>query len=165
MVLFKYVYLFCWSLILLSMVIFITRWHPFIRRKNNGNLNLSEAIYAISLLVSGALVLSPLLQTLGTDFDITGKFYPDKLVVTLVTSGSLITVTGIFVFVLLVFAARGLSTLFFFGRKPLIEFDADNIGYALLRAAVLLSLSLLFTPLCGSLFEYFLPTIAMPFYR
>jgi|GEM_PF-5499554 len=165
MVLVKYVYLFAWSLILLSMVIFIIRWHPFIRRKKNGNLNLSEAIYAISLLASGALVLSPLLQKLGTDFDITGKFYSDKLVVTLVTSGSLITVTGIFVFVLLVLAARGLSTFFYFGRKPLIEFDADNIGYALLRAGVLLSLSLLFTPLSGNLFQYFLPTIAMPFYR
>lgn len=165
MITIKYVFLFCWSIVLLSMVIFIIRWHPFIHRKKSGDLNLSEAIYAISMLISATLVFSPLLQLLGTDFDITQKFYSDKVAITLITSGSLISVAGILVFALILLSARGLSTLFFFDRKPLIEFEANNIGYSLIRAGLLLSVGLLFAPFCGNLFQFLLPTIMTPFYR
>jgi len=165
MLVLKYIFLFCWSLILLSIVIFIIRSHPFIRRKKNENLNLSEAIYALSLLISATLVLVPLLQALATDFDITQKFYPDKVVTTLVNSGSLISIAGIFVFILFFVTARGLSTLFSFKRQPLIEFNADNVPYSLLRAGLLLSLSLLLSPFCNTLFQYLLPAITSPFYR
>jgi len=165
MMVLKYVFLFCWSLILLSMVIFIIRSHPFIRKKKNENLNLSESIYALSLLISATLVLAPLMQTLATDFDLTQKFYPDKAVITLVNSGSLISVAGIFVFILLFVTARGLSTLFSFNRQPLIEFNADNVGYSLLRAGLLLSLSLLLSPFCNTLFQFLLPAVTLPFYR
>lgn len=165
MPLLKYAFLFCWSLVLVAMVIVIIRSHPFIRRIRGGNLNLSEAIYALSLLVCGTFVLSLVLQTLATDFDITQKFYADRVVITLVTSGSLITVAGIFVFILCILAGRGLSTLLFFNRRPLIEFEANNIGYSVLRAGLLLSIVLLFTPFCGNLFQNLLPAISTPFYR
>ena len=161
----KYAILFGWSLVLLAMVIFIIRSHPFIRRKKEVYLNLSEAIYVVALLVAATLVLIPLLQTLADDFDIIEKFYPDKFVATLVSSGSLVSLAGMGVFVLLFVTARGLSTLFFFGRNPLIEFDANNISYSLLRAGLLLSLSLLLSPLCSPLFQYLMPAITTPFYR
>jgi hypothetical protein len=147
------------------MIIFIIRCHPFIRRKKDANLNLSETIYFIALLISGTLVLSSLLQTLATDFDITQKFYQDKAFITLVTSGSLISISGAFVFILFIVTARGLSTLVSFKRDPLIEFNANNIAYSLLRAGLLLSLSFLISPFCNTLFQYLLPTIAIPFYR
>lgn len=165
MIVIKYATLFGWSLVLLSMVIFIIRSHPFIRRKKEAHLNLSEAIYAVALLVAATLVLIPLLQTLAVDFDIIQKFYPDKFVAMLVSSGSLISLAGMGLIVLLFVTARGLSTLFFFARKPLIEFDANNIPYSLLRAGLLLSLSLLLSPLCSSLFQYLLPAITTPFYQ
>ena len=165
MIVIKYTILFGWSLVLLSMVIFIIRSHPFIRRKKEAYMNLSEAIYVVALLIAATLVLIPLLQALAVDFDVTQKFYSEKFMVTLISSGSLISLAGIGVFVLLFVTARGLSTLFFFGRKPLIEFDVNNITYSLLRAGLLLCLSLLLSPLCSPLFQYFLPAITTPFYR
>lgn len=161
----KYALLFGWSLILLSMVIFIIRSHPFVRRKKEADLNLSEAIYVVALLVAATLVLIPLLQTLTIDFDIIQKFYADRFMATLISSGSLISLSGMGLYVLLFVAARGLSTLFFFGRKPLIEFDANNISYSILRAGLLLSLSLLLSPICSPLFQYLMPAITTPFYR
>jgi hypothetical protein len=165
MIMIKYAILFGWSLVLLAMVIFIIRSHPFIRRKKQADLNVSEVIYVVALLVAATLVLIPLLQTLAVDFDIIEKFYPDKFVATLVSSGSLVSLAGMGLFMLLVVAAGGLSTLFFFARKPLIEFDANNVTYSLLRAGLLLCLSLLLSSLCSPLFQYFLPAITTPFYR
>src|SRR5258708_15977133 len=161
----EYSILFGWSLVLLSMVIFIVRSHPFLRRKKEADMNLSEAIYVMALLVTATLVLIPLLQTLAVDFGVSQKFYPDKCMVTLISSGSLISLAGMGIFVLLFVTARGLSTLFFFGQNPLIEFSANNISYSLLRAGLLLSVSLLLSPLCSSLFQYLMPAITTPFYR
>jgi hypothetical protein len=162
---FKYVVLFGWSLVLLSIVIFIIRSHPFIRKKRGADLNISESIYAVAMLVSASLVLAPLLQVIASDFDIALKFYPEKWMATLVTSGSLMSIFGVGIFILLFVTTRGLSTLFFFKRDPLIEFDANHIAYALLRAGLLLSLSLLLSPFCGQLYQYLLPAISTPFYH
>jgi hypothetical protein len=161
----KYIVLFGWALVLLSMVIFIIRSHPFIRRKKEADLNLSEATYVVALLVAATLVLIPLLQALAMDFDIIQRFYADRFMTMLISSGSLISLLGMGLYVLLFLTARGLSTLFFFGRKPLIEFDANNISYSILRAGLLLSLSLLLSPLCSPLFQYLMPAITTPFYR
>jgi hypothetical protein len=160
----KYVFLFGWSLVLLAMVIFIIRSHPFIRKKKGRSMNASEAVYASGLLLSATLVLAPLLQTLATDYDIVLKFYPDKVGATLITSGSLMTVAGLVLFILLFITCRGLSTLLLFKRVPLIEFDANNIAYALLRAGLLLSMSYLLSPFYQLLFQYLLPVTATPFY-
>lgn len=161
----KYLFLFGWSLVLLSIVIFIIRSHAFIRRKKEADLNLSEAIYTLSLLVAAALVFTPVLQALAMDFDIAQKFYPEKVLVTLVDSGSLISMAGLGLFVLSFVAGRGLSTLFFFRRKALIEFDANNLSYALLRSGLVLCLSIILSPLCSPLFQLLLPVITTPFYH
>jgi hypothetical protein len=161
----KYLLLFGWSLILLAIAIFIIRSHPFIRKKKDGTLNISESIYAMALLFSATLVFTPLLQAIAGDFDIALKFYPDKWLTTLVTSGSLVSISGVGTFILLFVTARGLSTLFFFKRDPLIEFDANHLAYALLRAGMLLSLSFLLSPFYQMIFQYLLPVIATPFYR
>jgi hypothetical protein len=161
----KYLFLFGWSLVLFSLVIIIIRSHTFIRRKKDGNFNLSESIYAIALLVAAALVLIPVLQALAIDFDIVQKFYPERMLITLIDSGSVISIAGLGSYVLLFVAGRGLSTLFFFRRKALIEFDANNFSYALLRAGLLLSLGILLSPLCSPLFQLLLPVITTPFYR
>ena len=161
----KYLFLFGWSLVLLSIMIFIIRSHPFIRRKKEADLNLSESIYAFALLVTAALVLMPVLQALQQDFDIAQKFYPEKMLVTLVNSGSLISMAGLGLFVLFFVAGRGLSTLFFYRRNPLIEFNANNLSYALLRSGLVLCLSILLSPFCSPLFQLLMPAISMPFYR
>jgi hypothetical protein len=161
----KYLFLFGWSLVLLSIVIFIIRSHSFIRRKKEDDLNLSETIYALALLVAAAMVLIPVVQVLAMDFDIVQKFYPEKMLVTLIDSGSLISMAGLGLFVLLPAAGRGLSTLFFFRRKPLIEFGANNLSYAILRSGLVLCLSILLSPLCTPLFQLLMPAITMPFYR
>src|SRR6185437_16819908 len=106
-----------------------------------------------------------MLQTLAVDFDIAQKFYQGRILGTLVNSGSLISLEGMAFFVLLFVAGRGLSTLFFFGRKPLVEFAANNLPYALLRAGLLVCLSLLFSPLCSAIYQLLLPAISTPFYR
>ena len=165
MIAIKYFFLFGWSLILISIVIFIIRSHAFIRRKKEADLNLSESIYAIALLVAAALVLIPVMQALATDFDVVQKFYSEKMLVTLINSGSLISMAGLGLFVLFFVTGRGLSTLFFFRRKALIEFDSNNLSYALLRAGLLLYLSILLSPLCSPLFQLLMPAITTPFYR
>jgi len=161
----KYLFLFSWTLVLLSIVIFIIRSHAFIRRKKEADLNLSESIYALALLVAAAPVLIPVQHALELDFDIAQKFYPDRMMVTLVDSGSLISMAGLGMFVLSFVAGRGLSTLFFYRRKPLIEFNANNLGYALLRSGLVLCLSILLSPLCTPLFQLLMPAITTPFYR
>jgi hypothetical protein len=161
----KYIVLFGWALVLLSMVIFIIRSHPFIRRKKETDLNLSEATYVVALLVAATLVLIPLLQALSMDFDIIQRFYADRFMTMLISSGSLISLLGMGLFVLLFLTAHGLSTLFFFGRKPLIEFDANNTSYFILRSGLLLSLSLLISSICSPLFQCLMPAITTPFYR
>jgi hypothetical protein len=160
----KYPFIFIWGLILLSIVIFIIRSHPFIRRKKDSTLNLSEAIYAASLLACSVIVFSSLLETLATDFDITQKFYSNRFWTTLVTTGSLISLAGLTLFVIFFLSAWGLSTMFFQKRASLIEFDANNISYSILRAGLLLSLSFLFSPFCRQLYQALLPAITSPFY-
>jgi hypothetical protein len=165
MIVVKYSFLFVWTLILLSMVIFVIRSHRFIRRKKEADLNGSEAIYILALLLAATLVLVPVLETLALDFDIAQKFYQNRILVTLINTGSLISLEGMAFFVLLFVAGRGLSTLIFFGRKPLVEFAANNLTYALLRAGLLLCLSLLLSPLCSTIYQLLLPAISTPFYR
>jgi len=160
----KYLFLFGWSLVLFSIVIFLIRSHAFIRRKKNADLNLSESIYVISLLVSAAVVLIPVLQTLATDFDVVQQFYKERMLAMLINSGSLISMAGLGFFVLFFTTAYGLSTLFFFRRKALIEFNANNLSYALLRSALLVSLTILLTPICSPLFQSLMPAITTPFY-
>jgi len=161
----KYLFLFGCSLVLLSIVIFIIRSHAFIRRKKEADLNLSESIYALALLVAAAIVLIPVLHVLDLDFDIVQKFYPEKMLVTLVNSGSLISMAGLGLFLLFFIAGRGLSTLFFYRRNALIEFNANNLGYALLRSGLVLCLSILLSPLCSPLLQLLMPTITTLFYR
>jgi hypothetical protein len=161
----KYLFLFGWSIIPFSIVIFIIRSHAFFRRKKDADLNLSESIYALALLVAATLVLSPVVQALAMDFDIVQKFYPEKMVVTLINSGSLISMAGLSLFLLFFLAGRGMSTLFFYRRRPLIEFDANNLSYSVLRSGLLLSLSIFLSPLCSPLFQLLLPEIATPFYH
>lgn len=161
----KYSVLFGWSLVLVTMIIVIIRSHSFIRRKKEGDWNISEATYIVALLVAATLAVIPVLQVLVADFDILQKFYPDKLPSMLIRSGSLLSLAGMALFILSCVAARGLSTILFFGRKPLVEFDANNIPYSLVRAGLLVCLSMLLTPLFSPLFQYLLPAITTPFYR
>ena len=160
----KYALLFGWSLILLFMVLFVIRNHPFIRRRKEPTLNLSEAIYAVGLLASAVVVLTPALEILASDYDISQKLYADKFLWNLIESGSLVSLAGIAIFLLFVLTSRGLSTLIFAKRLPLIEFNANNISYALLRAGLLLSVSILLSQFCRPVFQAFLPTITTPFY-
>jgi hypothetical protein len=161
----KYSLLFGWSLVLLAMVIFIIRGHRFIRRKKDGNLNHSESLYVVALLVSAVLVLGPVLDALLVDFDITLKFYNDRFLVTLVTSGSLVSLAGIAMFVVLFVTARGMSTLFFYKRIPLVEFDTNNLAYSIVRSGLLVALGLLLSPCYRPVYEMLLPTVSTPFYR
>ena len=106
-----------------------------------------------------------MLATLATEFEITQKFYADKAFETLAINGSLIPLEGIAVFLLLIFAGRGVSTLLLPGRRPLIELDANNIAYGLLRSGTLLSLCLLLLPCYAPLYQNLLPAITTAFYR
>lgn len=161
----KYVVIFMWSLILLAMVLAVIRLHPFIRRKKEKDLNVSEGIYAATLLVSAALIMAQAVQNLGLAFDVTQKLYPQKFWMSFLKIGSVIAVSGLLLFLLTVVAARWLSVLVVGDRHPLIELDADHRGYALLRAGLLLALTLLVIGFSGAVFQLMIPEVELPFYR
>ena len=160
----KYIFLFGWSLVLLFMLLFAIRVHPVIRKKKEKNLNLSEGIYTVALLICAVIVLAPALENLAVDYDISQKLYTEKFLNTFIETGSIISLAGMGVFLLLTVTARGLSIVLVGKRLPLVEFDADNVTYALIRSGLMLAVTLLLVPFYRPVFQALLPMIATPFY-
>lgn len=161
----KYSTIFIWSLLLTAMVLGIIRLQPFIRRKKEKDLNLSEGIYTAAMLIAAALIMSQALQSIGLIFDVIQKLFPKEFWSTFFEKASVISVSSLLLYWLIVIAARWLSVILAGPRQPLIELDADNRGYSFVRAGLLLSLTILLMAFCGAVFQLMIPDIDIPLYR
>jgi len=161
----KYIAIALWSLILMAMVLAVLRLHPFIRRKKEKDINVSEGIYATALLISAALIMLQVVPNLGLAFDVLQKLSPQKFWISFLETGSVMAVSALLIFLLTVVVARWLSVLVAGNRHPLIELDADHRGYALFRAGLLLGLTILVAGFSGAVFQLMVPEIELPFYR
>lgn len=161
----KYISVFFGSLLLLTMALAVIRLHPFLRRLKEKDLNVSEGIYTASLLISAALIMVQAVQMLALSFDVIQKLHPEKFWLSYLETGSVIAVIGLLLFLLTVVAARWLSVLVVGNRNPLIELDADRRGYALIRAGLLLALTILVMGSSGAVLQLMVPEIELPFYR
>jgi len=161
----KYIAIFLWSLILLAMVLVVIRLQLFIRRKKEKDINVSEGIYAGALLVSAAIIMVRVVQNLGLAFDVIQKLYPQKFWISFLETGSVMAISAILLFLLTIVSARWLSVLVTGNRHPLIELDADHKGYALLRAGLLLGLTIMMAGFCTGVFQLMIPEMGLPLYR
>lgn len=161
----KHILLFVWALLLLGTVCFIIKQLAFGRRKTNENINISEAVYLASLIISAALIFQKVFQFILIAFDNIYKIQPTEIYLQFIKTSSAISVSGIILFVISLYVARFLSTLFFSNRKDIIEFSSDNISFALVRGALMIFVSFVFLQLGENIFNYLIPSITIPFYR
>ncbi len=161
----KYLTLFLWSLLLLAATLTVVKWHPFIRRKKEKEMNTSEGIYVVALLLSAALLMTPLVQSISMTFDVLQKLAPQRFWLSMLERSSVLSVIGLLMYLLVIVSARWLSPLLAGNRNPLVELDADHRGYALLRGGLLLALAIVAAGSSTIVFNYLIPSVEVPYYR
>ena len=161
----KYVILFVWALLLLGTVCYLIKRLFYAKRKTDSAINMSEAIFVASLIISTSLVLQKVMQYVSIAFDTILKIKPGEVYLQFIKTSSAISVCGIILLGISLLISKFLSTVFFGKTKDIIEFDADNIPFSLIRAILMISVSIVFLQLGESIFNYLIPSITIPFYR
>ncbi|MEO7482305.1 MAG: hypothetical protein ABIT81_01000 [Ferruginibacter sp.] len=161
----KHITLFFWTLIILGVVVFLIKQVAFGKRKINEEVNSSEAIYLGALIISAGIILQRLIGYVAISYDNIYKMQLQHPFYQFVKSGSSISVSGVILFGLSVFIAKFLSTIFFGSRNAVIEFGNNNKAYAIVRSALIISVSLLFLQLAENIIQYLIPTISIPLYH
>lgn len=165
MIITKYLLLFIWALLLLGITAFICKQLAFGKQKTKETINISEAIYLSSLVISSGLVFQKAMQNISLAFDNIYKMAPSEIYFQFAKTSSAISISGIVLFIMSIYISKFFSTIFFSSRKESVEFDSDNISYALIRASLMISTSLVFVQISENIFTYLIPTITLPFYR
>jgi len=161
----KHTTLFIWALLLLGIVCFIIKQLAFGKRKSNENINISEALYLASLIISAGLIFHKIILSISIAFDNISKIQPTEIYLQFIKTSSAITVSGIILFVISLYVSKFLSTLFFGSRKEFVEFEADNRSYALIRGALMFIVSIVLLQLGENVITYLIPSITLPIYR
>jgi len=161
----KQSFLLVWALLLLGIVCYLIKQLAFGKRKTNESINVSEAIYLASLVIAAGLIFQKVLQSIAVAFDNISKMQYDKIYFQFIKTSSAISVSGIILFVVSLYMARFLSTLFFGNRKPIVEFGDDNWSYSIIRGALMLTVSFMLLQVGESIFSYLIPGITLPYYR
>ena len=161
----KHATLFIWALLLLGIVCFIIKQLAFGKRKSNENINISEALYLTSLIISAGIIFQKIIQSVSIAFDNISKIHPTEIYLQFIKISSAISVSGIILFIISLYVSKFLSSLFFGSRNEFVEFDADNKAYALIRGALMFTVSLVFLQLGENIINYLIPTITIPIYR
>jgi hypothetical protein len=165
MIITKYVSLFLWSLILLGVTFYVLKQLAFSKGKASEDINISEAIYLVSLIIAVGLVFQKVIQSIAISFDNIVKIQKTQLFSQSVKTASAISVIGILIIIISLYVAKFFTSLFLGNRKDVIEFHADNKSFALVRGALLLTVSFIFLQISESIFIYLMPTVTTPFYR
>jgi len=150
---------------LLSIVFYLIKRLVFGKRKSSQNINISEAVYLSSLIIAAGIVFQRVIQSTAIAFDNILKIEPANIYFQFIKTSSAISVTGIILFIISLYVAKFLSALFFGKRKDIVEFDSDNKSYAIMRGALMFSVSFVFLQLGETIFNYLTPSITIPFYR
>ncbi len=161
----KYILLFIWSLLLLGLVLYIIKQLVSGKRKLNENINISEAVYLASLIISSGLIFQKVVQSIVIAFDNISKIQPAQIVFETIKTSSAISVTGIIILILSFYVAKLFSSLIFSNRKERVEFVADNKPFGIVRGALMISTSFVFLQVSEGIFSYLIPSITIPFYR
>lgn len=157
--------LFVWALLLLGTVCYLIKRLFYAKRKMDQAFNMSEAIFIASLIISAALVLQKVMQSISIAFDTILKIKLGDVYLQFIKTSSAISVCGIILFGVSLLISKFLSSIFFGKTKDIIEFDADNMPYSLVRAVLMISVSIVFLQVGENIFSYLIPTITIPFYR
>ena len=160
----KQIFIAVWALLLTGGVIYLIKAFAFLKRKKEKEYNVSESIYLTSVIISAATILKSSLLLIFQSYDITNKISHEKLYYEIIKTSSAISITGIVMLVLAVLIARFISSIFYPKRNELLEFDNNNIPYAIIRSAVLIIVVLLFSLSFDGLMGYFVPN-DIPFFR
>lgn len=161
----KHISLFIWALLLLGIICFLIKQLAFGKRKSHENINMSEAIYLASLIISAGLIFQKVMQSISIAFDSISKIQPTKIYFQFIKTSSAISVSGIILFIISLYVTKYLSTLFFGNRQAIVEFDSENKAYALIRGALMFTITLVLLQLGENIFSYLIPGITLPFYR
>ena len=149
---------------LLSSFIFIASRLVF-KPKLLTQLNLSGALFLTGLITSLGLILYQLVSYTQTAYDTLHlraesiKWWPFLRI------ASLLAFIAMALFVFSFIIARLLTILIFGPRKDLIEMDADNRPYAIVRSALLFVTTVVLLQFFALVFQAFTPEITTPFYR
>ena len=160
----KQIFIAVWALLLTGGVIYLIKAFAFLKRKKEKEYNVSESIYLTSVILSAATILKSSLSFIFKSYDITNKISHEKLYYEIIKTSSAISITGIVILALTVLIARFISSIFYPKRNELLEFDNNNIPYAIIRSAVLIFMILVFSLSFDSLMEFFVPN-DIPFFR
>ena len=160
----KQIFIAIWTLLLTGGVVYLIKALAFLKRKKEKEYNVSESIYLTSVIISAATILKSSLLLIFQSYDITNKISHEKLYYEIIKTSSAISITGIVMLVLAVLIARFISSIFYPKRNELLEFDNNNIPYAIIRSAVLIIVVLLFSLSFDGLMGYFVPN-DIPFFR
>ncbi len=161
----KYLLLFIWSLLLLGVVFYIIKQLVFGKRKTNEAINVSEAIYLASLIISSGFIFQKVVHSIAISFDNILKIQPAQIILQSIKTGSAISVTGIIILLISLYIAKLFSFIFLNNRKEIVEFNADNVSFAIVRGALVVSTTYVFLQISESIFPFLMPTITIPFYR
>jgi len=160
----KQIFIAIWTLLLTGGVVYLIKALAFIKRKKEKEYNVSESIYLTSVILSAATILKSSLSLIFQSYDITNKISHEKLYYEIIKTSSAISITGIVMLVLAVLIARFISSIFYPKRNELLEFDNNNMPYAIIRSAMLIIVVLLFSLSFDGLMGYFVPN-DIPFFR
>ena len=160
----KQIFIAIWTLLLTGGVVYLIKALAFLKRKKEKEYNVSESIYLTSVIISAATILKSSLLLIFQSYDITNKISHEKLYYEIIKTSSAISITGIVMLVLAVLIARFISSIFYPKRNELLEFDNNNMPYAIIRSAVLIIVVFLFSLSFDGLMGYFVPN-DIPFFR
>ena len=160
----KQIFIAVWTLLLSGGVIYLIKAFAFLKRKKEKEYNVSESIYLTSVIFSAGFILKSSVSMISQSYDITYKLFHNNLYYEIIQTSSAVTITGIVLLALAILISRLISSLFYPKRNELLEFDNNNIPFAIIRSAVLIFVVLVFSLSFDSLAEFFVPN-DIPFFR
>lgn len=157
----KNITLFIWAFILLGITAYFIKQFLF-RKKKTTDMNMAEGIYLSALIISVGIIFQSAMQSITTSYDNSQKLVNDNFLVKFAQSSSSISVIGIIAFILALFTAKFISSIFIGNRNRAIELESDNKVYSLIQGALIIVTCMLFSAVLNSVFINFIPTISIP---
>ena len=153
------------SLIVLLLMIYLLTKNFKSRIDNDGKLKLSFGIWYSAIFLSGANIISSIIQAVFETIDNLIKIQPVRLYLEIVKSLSLIVGVAFVWLVIWFFVIKFLTKIIPIRLNEQEEMEDDNFSYFLIKGVILIGVIFSLSSVLSLILRSLIPNVEIPFYH
>lgn len=160
----KYIFVIVIAFISFGTSMYLSKQFAFFKKKNE-EINSSEAIFLVSIILSSGLILKNVMGIIAVTYDNFALIKPEDFYIEFLKTAGALTFCGLLILLMAIYFAKIFNFIFWGKRNENIEFGNNNIQFALIYGSLILSLTLTLMEVTEHLLTGLIPNVVIPNYH